>query len=213
MKHGHHSSLVYLLMSAVLTGAAASARANIVSVTGMAQLIPAPSTVMPGASYASLPNFAAVWDEQQSVPASGVPADMVNNPATITSAAPGAVSGLLDSHYIHYRHTSSTATGTVTFSGKIVAVEFQPAALDATDGMFAPAGTTYQSSMFSGGFRGAYVPFDYFSVSGNTLTFDLWGSMPNDTAEIRVLTEHVPAPGAGVLAVMALGAAGLRRRR
>jgi MYXO-CTERM domain-containing protein len=52
-----------------------------------------------------------------------------------------------------------------------------------------------------------------YTVSGNTLAFTLWANSsaawPNKMAQLRILTDAVPGPGAAAL----LGLAGLAGRR
>lgn len=197
------------LIAATL-GVCATASASIVSVSGSVQQIVPPSLVMQGVSYTATPDTATAWNEIQGVFLPGVPVDMINHPGNSNAAIAGTLTGTYDSHYIHYRHTLlNMITGSVTFSGKIVGAEFSAATLAASDAIVAPFGTSY----FPSNPRGVSSPVEWFTTNGNTIQFHLYGDPAYfDTAEIRVITEHVPAPGAGALATLA-GLVALRRRR
>ena len=191
-------------------GACGTVDAAIVSVSGSVQQIAPPALVMQGVSYTSTPDTATAWNEKQGVLLPGAPVDMINHPGSSNAAIAGTLTGIYDSHYIHFRHTkANTITGSVTFSGKIVGAEFAATTLAASDAIVAPGGTTYIPASP----RGIFAPMEGFSTSGSTLHFHLKG-WPTYfyTAEIRVFTEHVPAPGAGALAVLA-GMFAIRRRR
>lgn len=197
------------LMGVVL-GACGTVEAAIVSVSGSVQQIAPPTLVMQGVSYTSTPNTATTWNEKQGVLLPGLPVDMINHPGSSSAAIAGTVTGIYDSHYIHFRHTKmQTIAGSVTFSGKIIGAEFTAATLAASDAIVAPGGTAYVPANP----RGIFAPMEGFSTSGSTLHFHLKG-WPTyfDTAEIRVITERVPAPGPGVLAALA-GIVAIRRRR
>lgn len=199
------SSMVLVAIAAVSPAGAA-----ITSVSGSVQQIAPPSVVMQGFSNTSTPDTATAWDEQQGVFLPGVPVDMINHGGNSNAAIAGTLTGVYDSHYIHYRHWSGNLiTGSVTFSGKIVGAEFTAITLLSSDAIVAPSGTTY----IPGFPRGIFSPAEWFTTSGNTIQFHVAGApWYSDTAEIRVITEHVPAPGAGALAVLA-GMVAIRRRR
>ncbi len=196
-------------LTAVLALAAPHAAASITGVTGATtQLGSAPLSCNPGA----LTGFTAyAWDEQTNVPLSVFGMDMTNNPGASTSPVPGPVSGVYDSHFIHFEPIPGVigAVGTVTFSSPIVAADFRALSLDSTDALLGSPGTLYPTTY---PFRGVFGQ-SLFSISGNTLTFNLVVNAPTaDLAQIRVITHAVPTPGAAAL----LGAAGLltmRRRR
>ncbi len=194
----------------VVLGVCGTVDAAIVSVSGSVQQIAPPSLVMQGVSYASTPDTATTWNEKHGVLLPGLPVDMINHPGSSNAAIAGTLTGIYDSHYIHFRHTKlHTIAGSVTFSGKIVGAEFTAATLAASDAIVAPGGTTYIPAIP----RGIFAPMEGFSTSGGTLHFHLKG-WPTylDTAEVRVITERVPAPGAGALAALA-GIVAVRRRR
>lgn len=193
-----------------LLGVSGTSYGSIVSVSGAVQQIAPPSVVMQGFSYTSTPDTATAWNEQQGVLLPGVPVDMINHAGNSNAAIGGTLSGVYDSHYIHYRHWSGNLiTGSVTFSGKIVGAEFTAMTLVSSDAIVAPSGTTYTPAFP----RGVFSPAEWFTTSGNTIQFHLAGATWYlDTAEIRVITERVPAPGAGALAMLA-GLVAIRRRR
>lgn len=193
-----------------LLGVSGTANGSIVSVSGAVQQIAPPSVVMQGISNTSTPDTATAWDEQQGVFLPGVPVDMINHGGNSNAAIAGTLTGVYDSHYIHYRHWSGNLiTGSVTFSAKIVGAEFTAMTLLSSDATVAPSGTTYIPAVP----RGIFSPVEWFTTSGATIQFHLAGvTWFVDTAEIRVITEHVPAPGAGALVVLA-GMSAIRRRR
>lgn len=193
-----------------LLGVSGTANGSIVSVSGAVQQIAPPSVVMQGISNTSTSDTATAWDEQQGVFLPGVPVDMINHGGNSNAAIAGTLTGIYDSHYIHYRHTHlAMIIGSVTFSGKIVGAQFSAGTLNPTDAIVAPGGTTYVPAWP----RGILSPAEWFTTSGSTIQFFLYGDPSYiDTAEIRVFTEHVPAPGAGALAVLA-GMFAIRRRR
>lgn len=193
-----------------LLGISGAAHASIIGFTGPVELISPPIFVTPGADYATIPDDATVWNEKQNILLSNVAADMVNNPGSTASAVPGFVNATVDSHFFHFRHNSGAPIqGTLTFSGAILGVVFDWNNLNASDGLVAPGGTTYDPFLP----RGIDLASELLSISGNVLTFDVHGDTQTmDTAQFRVFTEAVPTPGAaGLLAVGGLFA-GLRRR-
>lgn len=187
-----------------------AAHASIQSFNGQVVQISPPANIVPFASYSNIPDVASIWDEQQGVLISNIAMDLVNNPGNSSGPLAGSISGLVDSHYLHYRHTTGTPiTGSVTFSGKIIGVAYDWQTLDPSDALLGASGTNY----FTGPGRGmSNWGLDYFAVSNKTLTFSLVGDVAYfDTVQLRIVTEHVPAPGAaGVLGVALLAA---RRRR
>lgn len=185
------------------------ASAAITGVTGQTTWLgSAPLNCTPGGLVG--PN-AFAWDEQQGINVAGVPCDMVNNPATNFTAILGTVTGLVDSHFIHFEPNtgSQIVNGTVTFSGKIRGVMFRQPFLDISDAPLGSPGTAYPTGY---PFRGLNVS-SMFSINNNVLSFHFVGPMPTaDLLQLRVLTEHVPAPGGAAL----LGLGGLvaaRRKR
>ncbi len=199
-----------ITLTSLLALGASGANASITSVTGSTVLLGSPpASCGPGA----LTGFTAyAWDEQQNVPLSVFGVDMTNNPGNSSLPVPGFVSGNFDSHFIHFEPIPGAigVSGTVTFSSTIIAADFRALTLDASDGPLGAFGTTYPTGY---PFRGLTSPNSFFSILGNTLTFNLVVMAPTiDVAQIRVLTHAVPTPGTAAL----LGLAGLfatRRRR
>jgi hypothetical protein len=201
-----NARITTIVSASALILIASSAHAAITGTTGGAlQIAPPPSSV-PGA----LTGFNAfAWDEQVNRGFVGL-ADMINNPTTIGGAIAGPVGGIYDSHFIHFEGISGVigVGGTVTFNNPIVAVMFNQPNLDASDAALGAFGTVYPTGF---GLRGVSAA-SFFSIAGNTLTFQLTStSFVGDIEQIRVLTQ-VPAPGVcGLLATAGLFAA--RRRR
>lgn len=195
------------LLIATLSFAAASADASIFSVTGLVEHIAPPRGVTYRHSYGQNPLDVTTWDEQQGVQVSNLQVDMLNNPGSYGNATGGTYSGQVDSHYVHYWRTGAGAgTGTITFSGNIVAVIFESSTLRLSDPLFRPVGTGYD--IRSRGTRGD------FSINGKVITLDLHGDPGyQDTDQLRVLTEPVPMPGTPALVGLGLGIAAIRRRR
>lgn len=187
---------------------ASSASAAITAVSGQTTLLgTGPVSCAPGA----LTGFNAhAWDEQQGVPLTNLPVNMVNNPGTSAGAIPGTLTGLYDSHFLHWEGIPGVifASGTVTFSAPIDAVIFRTLDLDATD---VPLG--YQTTIYPTGFpfRDIGSSGSMFSINSNVLTFNFQISPVMGVTQVRVLTQHVPAPGAA--AAFGLAGIGLLRRR
>lgn len=200
------------LAGVVVAAATAGAFGSITSVSGQTTYLGvAPASCVPSA----LAGFNAyAWDEQQGLMNSaGVFCDMVNNPGVSTAPIPGLLFGTFDSHFIHYENVPGviSASGTVTFSGNIVGVEFNPGSLDNTDAFWGATGTVYPTGY---PFRGLNtIPQSVVSINGNVLSFNFFSIAPtNDLVQVRVFTDHVPAPGAGALLALAGVVAGRRRR-
>ena len=107
-------TLAALSLSAPLTSAA------ITGVTGATTWLGSPP---PSCTLGTLTGITAyTWDEKQNV-ALNLPVDMVNNPGSSLSPIPGGISGIYDSHFLHFEGVPGViqATGTITFSAPIVA--------------------------------------------------------------------------------------------
>jgi len=206
MKHLASHSVLALLATA---GLALPTHGAIVSTAGQAiQIAPPPSC---GPSLLTgLTAFA--WDEQQGIAVAGVLCDEVANPGTSFTPTFGAVSGIVNSHFLHFEDIAGiTVQGSVTFDGAIVGVMWKNALLDLTDASLGAGATSYPTGYFA---RGLSITLpSWVTINGNVLTFDLGTLAPvGDLAQVRILTTPVPAPGA----VSALGIAGLvvaRHRR
>lgn len=200
---------VAVILSIVGTGSITNvASAAITGVTGAATWLGvAPTSCFPGALTG--PTVYA-WDEQQNVFTGGVFVDMVNNPGSSGGAISGVIGGNFDSHFLHLEDYSGVGPfiGSVTFSGPIIGVIFVNTTLDSTDAGFGALGTAYPTGY---PFRGLNSQSS-FSISGNTLKFNLWSISPvPEIVQIRVLTHPIPAPGA--MALLGLGGLCVARRR
>ncbi len=198
---------VAALTVAALSGAASAA---ITGTTGMAFQIGPPPSCVPFALSSTSQVF--VWDEQQSRAVFGLPVDLSINPSNSTGPTPGAISGMVDSHFVHF-DAIGQANGTVTFNGPILGVAYSDPFLDVSDPVVGAFGTAYPTftpmrGMFS-------LPFlnDFVDINGNVLTFKMDTISPvYDFDQIRVYTQVVPAPGTVAL-LTAGGLLAARRRR
>lgn len=203
-------ALSIVLSTASILCVAGGAHGAITSVSGQAtQLGSPPVSCGPG----TLTGFTAfAWDEQQNT-LQNLFVNETQNPGGSATPVPGFVSGVYDSHFIHYEGIPGVvnAVGTVTFAQPIVAVIFRALDLDNSDAPAGAFGTAYPTSY---PFRTiATNPPSTFTVLGNTLSFNLSSFQPTGAVvQLRVLTNPVPAPGAAC-ALTAMGAAGLLRRR
>lgn len=192
------------LLSLALASGTASA-AIIPPGTGAVTVLPLPPPAATSAALVGMTAFA--WDEQTNVPVTGLTVDMIN-PGPHTSAIPGTLSGLADSHILHLdRFGIPFAAGSLTFTQPIIGVIFLTSTLNATDGLLGATGTVYPTGVLM---RDITPSPSSFFWSGNTLNFNLQNAAP-DVMQIRVLTT-VPTPGAATLAGLS-GLAALRRRR
>ncbi|MEZ6234035.1 MAG: hypothetical protein R3B68_07585 [Phycisphaerales bacterium] len=199
-----------VLVLGCVGAACGTASAAITGGTGATQQISPPANCFPG--FLPTGGKVFVWDEQQSVPVTlGLPVDMTVNPSVSTTPTPGAITGLLDAHFMHFDHMGQ-ASGTVTFSGQIVGVAFTDTFLDISDPAVGALGTIYPTGVIDRGMLSLPFLNSVLSINGSTLTYTLDTVSPVlDFDQVRVYTRTVPAPGAlGVL-----GAAGVmvRRRR
>lgn len=186
----------------------------ITSVSGQAVQIAPPASAVYGA-LAGPPAFC--WNEQSGVSSSALLVNTVGNGVyTGGSYGPVLAGGVFDSHMVHFDAAQGVAVvqGSVTFSGTIVAVIYENTLLDISDGPLGAGGTTYATGNPLRSHSSALGSSSY-TVAGNTLSFVLWASStptwPNDMAQLRVLTDSVPTPGALALLGLA-GLAGRRRR-
>ncbi len=195
------------LASATLTTSAA--HAVIVTTSGQTTYVAAPSG---SATLGNMQGFNAfAWDEILATNQT-LAVDQTNN-GPDSGAIAGVVSGIVDSHFLHWEPLPGAigASGSVTFLDPIVGVMFTPLNLDNSD---APAGhgsVTYPTSYPFRGIGG--FPPSTINVSGNVLSFNFQSFAPSvQVVQVRVLTSRIPAPGSLSL----LGLSGLiatRRRR
>ena len=185
------------------------APAAIVGVTGMTTWLGSPPVSCTSGTLLGMNAY--TWDEQQGITLSGIACDMVNNPGNSGAPVPGVISGLFDSHFIHYQDFTGVPgpTGTITFNGPIIGVIFRPLNLDNSDVPCGALGTTYPTGY---PFRGlATTPVSFVTINSNVLTFDLKTMQPNNYVDqVRVITA-TPTPGSAALLGLA-GLAFVRRR-
>lgn len=198
-----------LMMAVAVASGSVSALGAITGVAGQTTWLGAPPIACtPGALFG--PN-AFTWNEQQALVVSNVLCDMINNPGNSGGPVFGTVSGLVDSHFIHFEPNTAAniVTGQVTFAGKIRGVMFRQNTLDITDASLGSPGTLYPTGYGWRGLNGS----SFFSINNNVLNFHFVGPIPTpDLLQLRVLTEHVvPAPGA--MACLGLGGLLAARRR
>lgn len=197
-----------LVMAAGTVGATMSSGA-ITGVAGQTTWLGAPPLACgPGQLFG--PN-AFAWDEKQNQVVANVMCDLTNNPGNSGAPVFGLVSGVVDSHFIHFQQNTAATlvNGQVTFAGKIRGVMFRQNTLDITDIPLGSPATVYPTGY---GWRGLNAS-SFFSINNNVLTFHFDGPIPTpDLLQLRVLTEHVvPAPG--TMAMLGLGGVIAARRR
>ena len=200
-------------MAAVLGTAlaAGSASAAITGVAGQTTWLGTPPlSCNPGALMGTT---AFAWDEQQNITLATLAVDMTNNPGNSSFTIPGLLGGTFDSHFIHFEGIPGIigVQGSVTFATNIVGVIFKNTTLDLSDVTCGSPGTTYPTGY---PFRGTNtIQPSFFSINANVLTFNL-NSLASvaEVAQIRVITQSVPAPGAAALLGLG-GLAMIRRRR
>ena len=136
--------------------------------------------------------------------------DEVQNPGGSASPTFGTISGVVDSHFLHFQdNIGVNSQGTVTFNNPIVGVIWKNSLLDLTDGSLGALTTIYPTGYFNRGINA--LPLAIVSINGNVMTFNLGTNIATgDVAQIRVLTQ-VPAPG--VCAVLAGAGLMVSRRR
>lgn len=201
-----------LLASALFAAACSvSASAAIVGTGGAAIQVGAPATCVFG-TFTSGSVWA--WDEQQNRGVSGLPCDLTINPSNSGGPTPGAISGIIDSHFIHFNDFTNAVTGSVTFNNPIVGVAYNNNFIDVADPVVGSFGTVYPTGNIWRGINSITPGGSFVAIAGNTITFNLQvvAGAP-DFDQIRVYTHPVPTPGSMAL----LGAGGMlvgaRRRR
>jgi len=199
-------TLVLSLSALALSSSYASAA--IIGVAGSCIQISPPATATAG-SLAAAKAFA--WNEQTNITVgTGIFCDETQNPGGSVTPIPGILTGTFDSHMIHFEGIPGLTgvSGSVAFSQPIVGVIFQTTSLNNTDVSCGAPSTVYPTL-----YPLRQFGTSFFSLTGNTLTFQLnnIGSAPL-LVEVRVLTHSVPAPGS--LALLGMGGTlAFRRRR
>jgi hypothetical protein len=201
---------------------AASAHAGLVSVTGAGQILPDASAAYAANAFNDTVAIVNAWNEKQDqtlsadlrVDAFGVPGTYgVSNAANLTIAA----GTMVDSHYFYFDPKSTKSVGTnannqVTFGfdQKILGLIYTSTSnanskLKDSDHLILVGSSPGHFNA-----RGFESGDDFVTViDPYTISFKLTASSPGD--QIRVVTEAVPEPG--TMAALALGAAGILRRR
>ncbi|CAG0968407.1 hypothetical protein PHYC_01108 [Phycisphaerales bacterium] len=197
-------SLAILAVTALTAPALAS-----ISATGLGCVQIAPPAV---ANFPTLfSNNAEAWDELQGVAVANVLCDMTVNPSNSSTPSPGLVSGLVDSHFIHFTHgTAFMVSGDIWFNDPIVGVMFNDTLLDTSDWL-GSGGTLYPTGQIGRGT--SLLNGSNIMINGNYMHFTLNDFSPVvEISQLRVLTRPVPAPGAAAVAGLG-GLLALRRRR
>jgi MYXO-CTERM domain-containing protein len=157
--------------------------------------------------------LAYAWNEQTGSSVSSLFVNLTS-PGIYTGPAMNftTTGGTFDSHIIHFDPGTATfCSGSVTFSGAIVAVIYDQQLLTVTDATLGALTTTYATSNPFRSFSGDILGSSTIAYSGSTLNFHFVPDPAIVMFEIRVLTSSVPAPGA--LALIGAGACVSRRRR
>lgn len=213
---------------ALLAATAFSAQAAIVSHSGAVQLIAAPTSVVEGALESDSKAF-AFNEKQNHLLTSGLSVDWIA--PSFTNAGTIAAGTRVNSHLIHV-DSLDTNTGpnplilsgmSITFDTEILGLIFsdlnEGAAnlLGKSDGVLGAAGTTYPANNLQAqaGRRfdfGVEAPTDFFTVSGNRLTFNFDVRVSDGFMDQMRIVTAVPEPASFALAGLALLGLGLQRR-
>ncbi len=213
-------------VGAAVVGMCGSAGAAILSASANVDVISAPGSA--GASLGGAGGNAVAWNERVSVNASGLSVNLIA-PGNSTSATGGVVSGVFNSHMLHFSNTAVLGgpplqIGTVRFDAPIVAVIYGDNQLVSSDGLFGSAGTVYPNAFSGRGLNTLNQPVSNVFVAGgvpDTLFFQLVpgglsiggvGNFLPGFDQVRVLTAVPSAGGVACFGVMG-AAAGARRRR
>ncbi len=199
----------------VLSLAAAASNAAITGNTGATTFLVTPPV---NAQQFNLTGVTAYcWNEQSGVTSSATVVNL-SSPGTYTGTAPniGVISGTFDSHFIHFDPvTAATVVGSITFNSAIRGVIYNNVLLSLTDAGFGAGGTTYDTGNPLRSMLTNALGANVVSYAGNTINFQLSTGIPgqvNRMIELRVLTDVVPTPGTGSVALAGLLLAARRRR-
>ncbi len=158
------------------------------------------------------------WNEQSGITSSATLVNL-NTPGTYTGPTPNVavIGGTFDSHFIHFDPSPNAAViiGSVTFSAAIRGVIYNNTLLSISDPVFGFGGTTYDTGNPLRSFTTNALGPNVISYAGNTINFLIGTGFPgqqNRMDEIRVLTDVVPTPGTGSLALAGALLAARRRR-
>jgi hypothetical protein len=199
------------LTALTVAALAASAHGAITGTGGAAVQIGSP----PNCTFGVLTGAPAwCWNEQAGINGTGLPVDLSTNPSTNFTAVPGVLSGLVDSHIIHFNDVIGfQAIGSVTFNNPIVGVAYNDVFLNVSDLPAGAFGTTYPTGNPARGIN-SFQPGSMVAINLNTINFDLrvGNAAFADLDQVRVYTAAVPAPGSIAL-VAAGGLVAARRRR
>jgi MYXO-CTERM domain-containing protein len=214
--------LLISLLAASIALALTSAQAGIVSVSGAASQVAAPGSAAQNSGLESF-TTAAVFNEQQNVTLAQ--AALVNATTsgffnTVAALTPGsiAIGTLVSSHYLHADPVGSggvvySYTGSVTFDADILGVAALNAELIGSNFLGAP-GTSYPGVA---NVNGIDYPdnTDSFTISADrrTLSFNVAAWTGADALRVITAGNAVPEPGTVGMALAALGALALTRRR
>lgn len=200
---------------------AASAHAGLVSVTGAGQILPDASAAYTGSAFDDATAIVNAWNEKQNqtlsadlrVDAFGVPGTYsLSNDADLTIAS----GTMVDSHHFYFDPAGTKSVGTnannqVTFGfdQKILGLIYTSTSnanskLKDSDHLILVGSSPGHFSA-----RGFESGDSVTVIDAYTISFNLTASNPGD--QVRVVTEAVPEPG--TMAALALGAAGILRRR
>lgn len=203
------------LTTLVALSLAAAANAAITGNSGMTTYLAVPPVNAQPLNLTG--NTAYCWNEQSAVSSSATVVNLVTA-GTYTGTAPniGVISGVFDSHFIHFDPgaTPGGVGGTVQFSAAIRGIIYDENLLSISDPTFGSGGTTYATGNPFRSTNSNALGGNVISFAGNVINFQL-GVFPgqvNRMVEIRVLTDVVPTPGTGVLA-LAGSVLAMRRRR
>lgn len=201
---------------AALSLVAAASNAAITGNTGMTTYLATPP--VNAQQFALTGMTAYCWNEQSGVTSTAQPVNLFT-PGAYTGPTPniGVIGGTFDSHFIHFDPSpnAGAVSGTVSFNSAIRGIIYDEGLLSLSDGPFGAGGTTYDTGNVGRSLNSNILGANFISYAGNTVNFQLVTGIPgqiNRMIEIRVLTDVVPTPGTGALALAGTLLAARRRR-